>query len=1050
MGSATENRRIHIYINGKQVENNMKSIRKEFYKTRNELESMDRSAKGYNQKIKDLQKLGGIMDQHRNKVRGVSMAYNRMKELALAVFGGNLLTAGITKLQQGISFLSRRVYELSDAQADVRKTTGLTAEEYDKLQKKLNKINTRTARMELLKLAEEGGRLGYRTVEEIEEFVRVADQLKVALGDDLGGESAIKDVGKLTQTFQVAKREGLGLEESLLSVGSAINELSASGSTQAGYLVDFTSRLSGAAVQAEIAETDIMGLAATLDEAGQKVEMSGTAVTQIILAMFKNTRAYAKIAKMDVEEFTDLLNVDANEALLKFLEGINGNNEGLKEMSTRFDALGIDGVRATSVVATLAKQTDKVREKQRLANDAFREASSLTKEFNLRNNNTAGILDKIQKRLVAAFLNPSVLKGIESMVMWLGKVTGALKPQSELLKDEIIELNRKRIKINDVNTSQGERIKLIRELQKQYPGYLGNLDAERVSVEDLNEAFKALNDQMVNRLIIARKQDKIDEQNQKIADKKEAFMDKEAKLTETLGEMMNKYKSFELDADKTTFENAQALNKLLADQAKKQSTTGIFNQQANDARELRQVIVDLALAQEDLNREEDVANQLLEEREDLRNRLGMNKKAADGGTLPTITITPDAVGGGGAAEAIQKNFVSKLKSSDKSIMIEGWSDFFAETLDEGMKDALKENQQKIYERLATFAELDYALANPWEQMKMDANGYYDYLLQLAEKHHYDTAEIERQRAETLEAIDRDMTIARAERYLQTAQMTKDLTNEIFGFVTQKQNAELAEFQALQERRAAVLDQRVERGVITERQAEFEKQQIAEETQKKEAEIQLKQWRMQKAQRVAQAFMDAAAMQLRIWADVPKVDFGISTGVLSGIAAGISATQIAAITAQKPPKFKFGGMITSGPSHDLGGMPLFDPNTGRVVAELEGNEAVLSRKFVKNNPEFTAAALNASKTGSRLNIPFLGSQPQPTKKMASGGYVPTSSGSNAGFNLNSSMDTTNLENEIKAMSSKLDGLKNIRAQISINELFDAENDYNTIQGLGDMG
>ena len=78
----------------------------------------------------------------------------------------------------------------------------------------------------------------------------------------------------------------------------------------------------------------------------------------------------------------------------------------------------------------------------------------------------------------------------------------------------------------------------------------------------------------------------------------------------------------------------------------------------------------------------------------------------------------------------------------------------------------------------------------------------------------------------------------------------------------------------------------------------------EEKKQKEYELATTQWRMQ----LAQAFIAAAQAQLSIWAGVPKVDFGVSTFVLAGIAAGISGAQIAAIQAQKPQKFAEGGIV----------------------------------------------------------------------------------------------------------------------------------------------
>ncbi len=73
---------------------------------------------------------------------------------------------------------------------------------------------------------------------------------------------------------------------------------------------------------------------------------------------------YAKIAGVEVNEFNDLLQTDANEAFLVFLKGLEGNSEGLITMSHKLDELGIDGARSVQVLAALASNTDLVRKHQ--------------------------------------------------------------------------------------------------------------------------------------------------------------------------------------------------------------------------------------------------------------------------------------------------------------------------------------------------------------------------------------------------------------------------------------------------------------------------------------------------------------------------------------------------------------------------------------------------------------------------------------------------------------------------------------------------------------
>ena len=90
------------------------------------------------------------------------------------------------------------------------------------LNEDFQKIDTRTGREELNKLAQEAGRLGKTSQEDVLGFVKAADQINVAL-DDLG-DGATLTLSKLTNIF--GDEERLGTEKALLAVGSVINELS--------------------------------------------------------------------------------------------------------------------------------------------------------------------------------------------------------------------------------------------------------------------------------------------------------------------------------------------------------------------------------------------------------------------------------------------------------------------------------------------------------------------------------------------------------------------------------------------------------------------------------------------------------------------------------------------------------------------------------------------------------------------------------------------------------------------------------------------------------
>lgn len=286
-----------------------------------------------------------------------------------------------------------RAYADMDAElANVRKFTGMTAEQVAQLNEEFKKMDTRTSREDLNKLAQEAGRLGKTSVEDVLGFVRAADQINVAL-DDLG-EGATLTLSKLTNIFGDEKR--LGTEKALLAVGSVINELSQNCTASAPYLANFAQRLAGVGAQAKMTIPEIMGFAAVLDSQGQAVEMSATALQKLIMDMFANTDKIIKATGMNAKAFKDILAKDANEALIMLLERLRelGNIDVLAPV---FKDMGENGARASSVIAALAGNIETVKWEQEEANKAFKEATSVTKEFDVQNNTVQAGLDKAKK-----------------------------------------------------------------------------------------------------------------------------------------------------------------------------------------------------------------------------------------------------------------------------------------------------------------------------------------------------------------------------------------------------------------------------------------------------------------------------------------------------------------------------------------------------------------------------------------------------------------------------------------------------------------------------
>lgn len=364
-----------------------------------------------------------------SSISKLANGFNKYAALGASVVAG--LTGLVLSAQKVIDYNG----QLADSQSNVQKTTGLTAKEVDELTKKFGTFKTRTARIELLKLAEEAGRLGKKGVNDVLSFVKVANQIKVALGDDLG-EEQIREVGKMVTIYKVAEKEGKNFEEAMLALGSSINEVSASGANQASFLVDFIKRTAGISDVANISAQDMIGLAAAFDEAGQSQEISATAINKFFGSAADNVKGFAEIAGVSIKEYSRLLEEDANEAMILFLKGLKEGNPSLEEMQARLKGIELGGTRGAQAITALASNIENLESKQSIANNSLKEATSLTNEYNLKNNNLAATLDKVKKRFQAAFSSDIVTGTLSALTNMFGRLIGAITDVNEAFKEE--------------------------------------------------------------------------------------------------------------------------------------------------------------------------------------------------------------------------------------------------------------------------------------------------------------------------------------------------------------------------------------------------------------------------------------------------------------------------------------------------------------------------------------------------------------------------------------------------------------------------------------
>lgn len=342
--------------------------------------------------------------------------FNKYAALGTAALA--VLTGWVVSAQKIIDVNGK----LADSQSDVMKTTGMSKQEVDELTKSFGLLETRTSRINLLKIAEEGGRIGI-VKEEIADFVDVMNKATVALGDSFpgGAEEVASKLGKLKFLFKETK--DLNVDTAFNAIGSSINELGASGNATEINIAEFTTRLGGLPDALKPAIGDVLGLGAAFEESGISAEISARAYGIIMQNATTNTEKFAKVMGVSNQEVKDLLNENPLEFFLQFSQGLQGMDATQIGETLKF--LGVSATGATKAIGAAANNQERFRELLTISNQALVDGTSLTEEYAIKNNNLAATIDKIKKSVLGAFTSDDVVNGLSNFVEWFAKFIGA-------------------------------------------------------------------------------------------------------------------------------------------------------------------------------------------------------------------------------------------------------------------------------------------------------------------------------------------------------------------------------------------------------------------------------------------------------------------------------------------------------------------------------------------------------------------------------------------------------------------------------------------------
>lgn len=381
---------------------------------KSELGKMSASSNGLKEMQNNVNALQGQIDKLTGSVHKQGGAWQTAMKNLTAYVG---LFAMFNKAKELATDAIKKNLEYSGSLTDIRKVSGLTMEEVNKLSTELAKIDTRTSVEGLAKLAYEGSKLGMSKygVEGMASFVRAADKINVAIGEEMG-EEALPALSKMVEVMGLIPK--MGIEKAMDATGSAMFKLATTSTSTASDIVEFSKRLTGVARTAGITTDQLLALGSASSSMMLMPEVASTAMGKFIVALQKNHNLIAQELGIPDETIKNLYaSGHAMDAIVLVLEKMRDKGN-MNALGGIFKDLGSDGQRLVTAMVTMSKNVDMLKDHLYESEEAFREATAVSKEYDMQQQSAIGILERANNLWEKAFVNPDGVDAVKGMAEW--------------------------------------------------------------------------------------------------------------------------------------------------------------------------------------------------------------------------------------------------------------------------------------------------------------------------------------------------------------------------------------------------------------------------------------------------------------------------------------------------------------------------------------------------------------------------------------------------------------------------------------------------------
>lgn len=394
-----------ILTRSKQGKASLDELRRAYKQLEEELNQINTKSKEFADRQKSMKQLKKYIDDATGAANKQGGVWRTALKNLTAYVG---LFAVFNQLKTYLFDVFRLNAKFAEQLTNIRKVALSTTEDVAQLSKDLSKIETRTSIEELNNLAYAGAKLGIQT-QNLAGFVRAADQVNVALKEDLGDE-ALTALAKITEVMGLIDK--YGVEDAMLKTGSAIFRLASTSTACSGKIVDFSNRMLALGDAATLTTPDILAIGSAVDSMALEPEVAATAFGKLVVELRKGTSSIEKDLGIAQGSLKKLINEGKGMEAIQTIFHKMHESENVFALNTLFKDLGSeDGARLTKVMVTMAEKVGMLDKAVAESNKAFREGTAVTTEYEMQQETATAYMERAANLFEKQFVSADMANG---------------------------------------------------------------------------------------------------------------------------------------------------------------------------------------------------------------------------------------------------------------------------------------------------------------------------------------------------------------------------------------------------------------------------------------------------------------------------------------------------------------------------------------------------------------------------------------------------------------------------------------------------------------